>query len=179
MVALLVFYHNTSVFFEGRQLHGGQVCACWSVNCCRFVLISKHRAILEGRMNRLKVYKNKRYTHFDTKRGIEAVRNLVENPKWVTHHGFYPFIHYEIKTVKYNGIKRKDKSRHIYYSAHIDRYIYALYAYKINSLYNGRTKKDCINQCAIAYRNCLHKNNIDFAKEVFDFVRKTNYKKST
>lgn len=123
-------------------------------------------------MNISKFYKNKRYTHFDSKKGIKLVRHLVENTNWVSHHGFYPFIHYEIKMVKYNGIKRKDKGRHIYYSAHIDRYIYALYANKINSLYNQRANKDCINQCAIAYRNCLHKNNIHFAKEVFDFIKK-------
>lgn len=122
-------------------------------------------------MDRKKIYKNKRYTHFDNKKGIDSVKHLVENPIWVSHHGFYPFIHYDIRMVKYSNNIRKDKFRSIYYSAHVDRYIYALYSYKINMLYNDRAKRDCINRCSIAYRTCLHKNNIDFAKEVFDFAK--------
>lgn len=124
-------------------------------------------------MDRKRVYKNKWYTHFDSKKGFKCVVRLVENPDWIARHGFYPFIHYDIKMIKYKNGKRKEKVRSVCYSAHIDRFIYALYAHKINLAYNERAKISCINNCAIAYRNCLHKNNIHFAKEVFSFIRKS------
>ena len=118
-------------------------------------------------------YKRKGYAHFDNRVSINQVKSYVENPDKIASHGFYPFIHYTKKAVKYSKQKgRKGKLRELYYSAHLDSYIYQLYAYKLNELYNMRVKRDGINKCAMAYRNNLHKSNIQFAKEVFDFIRK-------
>lgn len=156
--------------FGHRQLHIGRTLLCLLIT----ELLSFHDQqashYLEIVMQKKSIYKNKRYTHFDSKKDISAVLQLVENPCWVSQHGFYPFIHYDIKTIKYKNRERNEKSRKVYYAAHIDRYIYALYAHKINNLYNERAKRDCINKCAIAYRNCLGKNNIHFAKEAFDAI---------
>ena len=68
---------------------------------------------------------NKSYAHFDLRTNIGKQRNYISNPCKVATHGFYPFIHYEMKMVKFskeNGTKCKP--RDICYAAHIDRCIY-------------------------------------------------------
>ncbi|HAN09481.1 MAG TPA: hypothetical protein DCP90_02595 [Clostridiales bacterium] len=119
-------------------------------------------------------YKNKKYAHFDRRADVNSLKTLIESPKWVAKHGFYPFIHYVIEFKKFNNKtkKLKPKKRHVYYSSHIDRYIYELYAHKLNEVYNERLKRDCTNKCSIAYRNNFDKkSNIHFAKEVFDYIK--------
>lgn len=63
-----------------------------------------------------------------TKFGIISVIRLT-----LWNMDFYPFIYYE---KKFNKFTRKDgikeKSRHLCYSAHIDRYIYSYYGYLLN-----------------------------------------------
>jgi hypothetical protein len=125
-------------------------------------------------INKKKVYKMKHYSHFDKKVHWKNVRHIVENPEWVAKHGFFPFIHYtqNIKKCNKNAGRKPPKLRDIFYSSHIDRYIYELYSYKLNCIYNKRVVNDCTNKCAIAYRNNLHKSNIHFAKKVFDAIRR-------
>jgi len=133
-----------------------------------------------------KVYKYKRYPHFDNRIHWRYVKHKVENPEYIIHHSFYPFIHFTKVMFKYpqkylnasgsKSNKRDDpKTRSIMYSAHIDRYIYEHYSSMLNKQYNRYVKINGTNRCAVAYRNCfLGKNNIHFAKEAFDFIRKTN-----
>ncbi|MBD5401321.1 Reverse transcriptase (RNA-dependent DNA polymerase) [bacterium] len=122
------------------------------------------------------VYKDKYYTHFDEKKHHKDYEKRVENIEWVGKHGFYPFIHFRMKFNKYtndtNGNKYiKLKERDIYYAAHIDRYIYEYYGNRLNNKYNSYLKKNGTNRASIAYRNCTPgKCNIDFAKEVFEFI---------
>ena len=113
------------------------------------------------------------YAHFDNKVCLSSVWEYISNPKQVAQHGFYPFIHYTQDFNRYNkdaGIK--PKTREICYSAHIDRYIFQYYGYKLNQVYSLRVEKDKINDVAIAYRDNLNKNNINFAKQTIDFIRK-------
>ena len=80
-------------------------------------------------MKKRKVYKNKGYTHFDTRKPeYWKYINNIKNPKWIEKHAFYPFIHYQEEKIKFDGkeIIRKTP-RDIRYSAHIDRYIYEYY----------------------------------------------------
>ena len=57
-------------------------------------------------------------------------RKRVTNPEWVSHHGFYPFMHYEKVCTKYNKNKGwTPKKRDICYAAHIDRCILQYYSY--------------------------------------------------
>ena len=49
-----------------------------------------------------KIYKMKYYAHFDNKINWNKVRHIVENPDKVAIHGFYPFIHYTKKAIKFN-----------------------------------------------------------------------------
>ena len=114
----------------------------------------------------------KYYAHFDYRTDLSTQCEYVSDSQRVSSHGFYPFIHYLKKERKYNKSKGKDyKYRDICYSAHIDRCIFQYYNYMLNTLYNERVKKDGINYSAIAYRTDLHKNNIDFAKIAFDYVK--------
>ena len=67
----------------------------------------------------------------------------------------------------------KHKEREIYYSAHIDRYIYEYYGNLLNNAYNRYMKKQGIGKTSIAYRNNIPgKCNIHFAKEVFEYICK-------
>ena len=74
-----------------------------------------------------------------------------------------------------NGHKYiKEKNRDIYYAAHIDRFIYEYYGNRLNNRYNEYMKLNGISRASTAYRNCTPgKCNIDFAKEVFEFIAKS------
>ena len=114
------------------------------------------------------------YTHFDRRVSLDNCFKYITSPDKVAHHGFYPFIHYTIKSQKIkNGKKDEPKKRQIYYAAHIDGWIYRYYAYLINERYNQRVRKDEIDSVAVAYRTNLGKSNIDFAKEAFQYIRGT------
>lgn len=67
-----------------------------------------------------KKYRVKRYIHFDNRVSIDKVKDKIKNPCWVSKHGFYPFIHFEIKFHKYNK-KSNTKKRKcgIYTMLHI------------------------------------------------------------
>lgn len=112
------------------------------------------------------------YTHFDPRVSLKSCLGYISSPQKVCHHGFYPFIHYTIKNRKVKkGKSVAPKKREIYYAAHLDSWIYRYYAYLINEKYNLRVKEIGIDNVAIAYRTDLKKNNIDFSKRAFQFIR--------
>lgn len=114
------------------------------------------------------------YTHFDRRVSLDRCFGYITSHDKIAHHGFYPFIHYTIKSRKVkDGKKDEPKKRQIYYAAHIDGWIYCYYAYLINEAYNQRVKKDEIDSVAVAYRTNLRKSNIDFAKEAFQHIQGT------
>lgn len=123
--------------------------------------------------------KNKRvkgYVHFDTKKSSLSVNidEYITDPGKIVTHSFYPFLQTEIvfkKFNKQNPTKPKKKIRTISYSSHIDRLIYSYYSQILNNEYNKYANENCINDNSIAYRSNLKKNNIHFAKDVFDFIR--------
>lgn len=125
------------------------------------------------------IFKYKNYVHFDIRKNYIHYQSKIENSEWISKHGFYPFIHFEIEFNKYvckegqdKKIKeKKPKVRDIYYSSHIDRYIYQYYANQLNDSYNKIAIQMGINKASIAYRNQFKgKCNIDFSKEVIDFI---------
>lgn len=124
--------------------------------------------------------KNKRarkYAHFDNKVGLsEEVYKYIKNKNNIIKHGFYPFIYFENKLDKVykddkNKTCSKEKIRKLCYSAHIDRYIFSYYSFKLNLKYNKYVKEHGINDVAVAYRTNLNKNNIEFANKVFKFIK--------
>ncbi len=115
--------------------------------------------------------KSKKYAHFDKRINLSNVWNYINNPKKVAQHGFYPFVHYTQRFNKFSKGEIKPKERELCYSAHIDRYIYSYYGYKLNQKYDKRAVDDGINDVALAYRDNLGLNNIHFSKIAIDFIR--------
>ena len=114
----------------------------------------------------------KKYAHFDRQVSIKTVWDEIREPQNIITHACLPFIHSPLIFHKYSKNKgRKDKIRQLYYSSHYDRCIYQYYSYLLNERYNIKADEVGINQTSIAYRTNLHKSNIHFAKEAFDFIK--------
>lgn len=137
------------------------VCTAW----CRYV--EDHR-------------RSKGYAHFDKRTSLanSKTRAKVLNPKWVASHGFWPLIHVTAKRHRFVGERDgtlphlKKKTREIRYCSHIDRCILQRYAFLIDRRYNEVVDDTLIDDCAIAYRTNKGRDNIFYAKRVFDFVQR-------
>ena len=131
---------------------------------------------------------NKRkYLHFDPyirfHKNIKWFESYFRNSaKNVSKHAFYPFIKSDIITprIKHekdqNG-KRKPvltkKVRPISYASHFDSFIYSWYTSVLTYFYFDKIKDLKIEDCVLAYLE-KGKNNIHYANEVFDFIKKKN-----
>ncbi len=114
----------------------------------------------------------KPYAHFDLRVSLSmpSIRKYVMDRHKVVTHSFYPFIHFEKKNSRY-GKKGPKKPRELYYCSHLDRCVYQRYAFLLNYQYNIWACENNIDDVAIAYRDNLGKNNIDFAKDAFNAIR--------
>lgn len=114
----------------------------------------------------------KPYAHFDLRVSLSmpSIRKYVMDRTKIVTHSFYPFIHFEKKNSRY-GKKGPKKPRELYYCSHLDRCVYQRYAFLLNCQYNIWACENNIDDVAIAYRDKLGKNNIDFAKDAFDAIR--------
>lgn len=114
----------------------------------------------------------KPYAHFDLRVSLSmpSIRKYVMDRTKIVTHSFYPFIHFEKKNSRY-GKKEPKKPRELYYCSHLDRCVYQRYAFLLNYQYNIGVCENNIDDVAIAYRDSLGKNNIDFAKDAFDAIR--------
>lgn len=114
----------------------------------------------------------KPYAHFDRRVSLSmpSIRKYVMDRTKIVTHSFYPFIHFEKKNSRY-GKKGPKKPRELYYCSHLDRCVYQRYAFLLNCQYNIWACENNIDDVAIAYRDSLGKNNIDFAKDAFDAIR--------
>ena len=114
----------------------------------------------------------KPYAHFDLRVSLSmpSIRKYVMDRTKIVTHSFYPFIHFEKKNSRY-GKKEPKKPRELYYCSHLDRCVYQRYAFLLNYQYNIWACENNIDDVAIAYRDSLGKNNIDFAKDAFDAIR--------
>ena len=129
--------------------------------------------IQEWLTSRATIEKSQRsYAHFDYRTDIGQQQTYISDPKKIEQHGFYPFIHYEQKQVKFNKTTGpKEKLRDICYASHIDRCIYQYYSFLLGGLYNQRVTQDGISAVAVAYRTDLRQNNVHFAKRAINFIR--------
>ncbi len=62
-------------------------------------------------------HSRKAYAHFDYRTDISEKRAYITDPQKVAHHGFYPFIHYEMVMYRYRKGNRTKKTRDICYAA--------------------------------------------------------------
>lgn len=131
--------------------------------------------------------RQKFYLHFDYPLSSEKIFAYVTNPSNIERHAFYPFIHFELcsQKIKKSGFKtingqkktiiekQAPKIRPIKYSAHIDGHIYAYYAYLMAENYERMLLEKGINESVLAFRKLPNSpNNIHFAKNVFDEIKK-------
>lgn len=140
---------------------------------CQWVLQYKGERIIDEWVLRQKTVDKSRkyYTHFDARTDMKKTANLVTDAKWVSHHGFYPLIHYKKDCSKYSSKGRKQKERDICYAAHLDRCILQYYCHVMNERYNTRIRNLGIEDVPVAYRSDLGKNNIHLAKHAFDYIK--------
>lgn len=117
----------------------------------------------------------------------------IKNKDKIAKHAFFPFIHKNIITRKFRRIKHADgtrsklrevdeKTRPIHYANSIDSNIYSYYASKIQEKYEEKLKEEKLENVPTAYRRIplnpakkkgRNKNNIDFANEVFNYIRES------
>lgn len=143
------------------------------------------------------------YVHFTKKfdrhsqEDCKFLYSYVSTPEAVAKHSFFPLIHRPIITRRYKSIdkdqrvhsyldsatgkkKTTAKTRHIFYSTHIDAYIYSFYCKEIlEPRYERKVKQvpglsDCISayrKIPVKYGAPNNKNNIHFAYDVFKFIK--------
>lgn len=146
-------------------------------------------------------FKDRGYPHFSNKTPLSSRRNIekyLNTPEKIAKHSFLPLIFKEIKQRRYkassfNGVikhshkKVKDgliisntKIREILYATHMDAHVYTFYTQKIiTPKYESYLiKNEELANSVSAYRQILtddgkkFKNNVHFAKDIFDEVRK-------
>lgn len=139
-------------------------------------------------------FRLKRYPHIGEPLKAEdrlQIWGYVSNPDKVASHGFYPFIKRTIikrrfrRKVMADGSRSKfrdpsKKVREIYYANHIDSNIYSYYSELLGKCYEKVVKEKKIDHCISAYRripldpankNSRNRCNVDFANEVFEYIR--------
>ncbi len=131
------------------------------------------------------------------------VEKYVTTPSNIAKHGFLPFIHRTSRVKKfrkeYNQIdgkvnktsfkilrKPSQKKREIFYANHLDALIFGYYANILSEKYEIilNSPKYQLNEVVNAYRslpinptkeNSINKSTIDFANEVFTYIRNYNH----
>jgi len=140
-------------------------------------------------------FRLKKYPHIGLPLGESDrywVEKYVRNPDSVARHSFFPFIHRTMLTRKFrreyddwsgeilNDGMRKigEKSREIFYANHLDSNVFSYYTTIIGAFYEHELSSRDIQSSVTAYRNLQHPkkrrgmNNVDFAEEVFSFIRR-------
>jgi hypothetical protein len=117
------------------------------------------------------------YLHFDCPLSYKHAKFTIEKFRNTPKHSFLPFLRFTIKSFPYkkdadtNKMKRTLKTREIYYSSHVDGYIYNYYAKELAFKYEEKVKEYNISDSVLAFRKLDKKNNIHFAKEAFDDIK--------
>ena len=142
-------------------------------------------------------FKIKLYPHIGlplTWNDKKRVCSYIKNKDYIAKHSFLPFIRKELISKKLrkeydnlgnllNNGKRKmfdPKVRPILYSSHLDSNIFAYYAHLLGKKYDVILKNKGLDEVVTAYRSVpvdkskeagRYKCNIDFANDVFNFIR--------
>lgn len=124
------------------------------------------------------------------------IEPFVKNKTAISKHAFYPFIHRQLNVRKFRrevchdgtrSILRKpsQKTREIYYANHIDSLIYGYYSDLLSYNYEALLSNSDLSDCITAYRkiqldntdlNSRNKCNIDFANDIFNFIKNSKNK---
>lgn len=129
----------------------------------------------------LKAERNKKrtYFHFDPyikfSHHKENLKKFLSDEQNIASHSFYPFIKTTIRTPRYKGKNKgtEIKERELAYAAHFDSFVYSWLSTQLDDLYENALSLNQIDDSVTAYR-ALGKNNIHFAKEVFEDIISRN-----
>jgi len=120
----------------------------------------------------------KRYFHFDRATPKKTLERYAQDNEAVEKHAFFPLLLFTESWVKFRKTSTpKIKKRPLRYAARRDAAIYAYHRHFLAHFYEQELERRGISEIPIAYRKIPsaigkgNKNNIDFAKDVFDFVR--------
>lgn len=132
-------------------------------------------------------FKTKGYCHIGLPLTIKDrywVRNCVSNPDWVSKFAFLPLIYRTKKSHKYKRTKegkkyRTTKIREICFCSHLDAQVYGYYSQLLSEKYEQWLIDNQLEDCVIAYRSIKAKDgkgkcHIDFANEIFEFIKSQN-----
>lgn len=123
----------------------------------------------------------RRYLHFDDRLNLDkGIISYVTKPQNIVRHSFYPFLRFIQRKKKYKRTDHKItvayKDREICYASHIDSFIYSWYCTILNEAYEKIIQNSEVSNSILAYRRVEIDNNpgnnIYFAKEVFDLIKK-------
>lgn len=152
---------------------------------------ANYKLIKNAKGHSIKKYLKKGYTHFDLKfwfperkdelkkilqKGLKVYNQNHKRDEWWA---FSPFLKVLIKTPRYKyqdeetGYDLETKVRPICFASHIDGLIFSFYAFALTKKYEKFIADKGFEKCVLAYRsNYDSKCNIQFAKEVFEEVKK-------
>ncbi len=139
-------------------------------------------------------YRLKRYVHIGPQlepKDRKWLTPYVKNKDAIAKHIFYPFIHTELKTRRFRREISSDgsrsemrvagvKERPLSYSNHVDAKVFSYYAELLTKKYDKLIDQLEFDECITAYRRIKldtnkkgrrNKCNIDFANDVFEFVK--------
>lgn len=122
-------------------------------------------------------YIQKNYLHFDTPISFKKASLIVKNPKTVGQHSFFPFLTFNISSIKFKYDNeqdkkiRKNKIRKISYASHIDGHIYSYYSTLLSEKYEEIVKDKKLHENILAFRKLDKKCNIDFAYQAFEDIK--------
>lgn len=134
-------------------------------------------------------FEKKRYKHFDSPVDKKTAFSIVSDPKKVIKHSFFPFISFDVKSIKYQydeelGKKKPTlKKRPICYCSHMDSHIYSYYGIELIGKYEDLLKEKRLEHNVLAFRKIIKyydkeknkeigKCNIDYAFEAFEEIQK-------
>lgn len=151
----------------------------------------------KGKRKKHPWFKRKNYLHFDLALERVEAEKHVTLPANILRHRFSPLVHYlkisrkvrrnkeaekKYKVAGKTGKKPKlevnEKPRNIFYTSHVDGYIYSYYGYEIQKAYEKLLREKDLTNNVIAYRPITKAGikfcNSHFANEVFDFIQSTD-----
>lgn len=131
--------------------------------------------------------KRRTYQHFDkpldldNESHFELVKRAIEN---LPTHQFLPFLKFIKRDIRYrkdaDGVSRRSiKPRPIMYASHMDAHIYGFFSYKWSQAYERYIKENGSAESVIAYRKIAdtanrNKGNIQFAREIFQYIQEND-----
>lgn len=137
-----------------------------------------------------KIYHKKGYLHLDNRfwfpERYPEIQQILQNGLKELHphtgnlqfRSFYPFLKILLKTPRYRyqfeegEYELETKIRPICFAAHIDSLLMGFYSFGLTKKYEEYIRHHQFSDVVLAYRSDLKKSNIQFAKEVFDQIKK-------